>query len=341
MSCRFEGPGARGRGPGATTRAISLVAIAILVAVPQRTFSQNSPLVPGPRPLAPSYEPHRVFDTHRNQFIDFESLLVRLSRADLVFVGEQHDDPSTHRMQLAVLEGIARRRDSVVLALEMFERDVQPLLDRYLRGEMSEDSLLGSGRPWKRYATDYRPLVEFARERGWPVIASNVPRPLASLVARTGLPGLDTLAPDSRQHAAEQLDCPRDRYYERFVKAMGDVFAHGPTSNGDSTDAELRIRRMYEAQCLKDETMAESIARVWRPGRLVVHVNGAFHTDFGHGTAARAAGRLRAMGGSKPVVVAAVPAPDLDRLKPSRDDRKRGDFLLYVLAPAKRDSVPR
>src|SRR5438876_11268937 len=119
----------------------------LLWGLPPNLNAQGSSPVPSPQPLAPSYVPHRVYDTRHKQFIDFETLVSRVSAAGLVFVGEQHDDPATHRMELALLEGIARRRDSVVLALEMFERDVQPLLDAYLAGDSSEAELLRSGRP--------------------------------------------------------------------------------------------------------------------------------------------------------------------------------------------------
>src|ERR1041385_3936562 len=160
--------------------------------VASAAHSQTTHLAPQlPSSPAPSYTPHRVYDTHRKQFIDFESLVARIVAADVVFVGEEHDDPATHRMELALLEGIGRRRDSVVVALEMFERDVQPLLDRYLAGAATEAELLSASRPWKNYSGDYRPLVELARVRGWPVVASEVPRRLATLVAKTGLAGLD------------------------------------------------------------------------------------------------------------------------------------------------------
>ena len=110
-----------------------LAAAVFVVDLSAQAPPANSPAPQLPSSLAPSYTPHRVFDTRKKQFIDFETLASRLAAADLVFVGEQHNDPATHRMELAILEGIARRRDSVVLALEMWERDVQPLLDAYLR----------------------------------------------------------------------------------------------------------------------------------------------------------------------------------------------------------------
>ena len=67
---------------------------------------------------------------------------------------------STHRLERAILEGVARRRGSVTLAPEMFERDAQPSLDDYLAGRMSEPEFLKVSRPWPNYATDYRPLVD-------------------------------------------------------------------------------------------------------------------------------------------------------------------------------------
>ena len=316
-----------------------LTFIVLSLAFPARAIPQGSPASsPASGSTLPTYTPNRVYDTRHKRFIDFEGLVARLAAADLVFVGEQHDDPATHRMELAILEGIARRRDSVALSLEMFERDVQPLLDRYLAGQVPEDSLLAQGRPWKNYGTDYRPLVELARARGWPVVASNVPRPLAALVSRAGLAGLDTLPPGSRVQAAERLECPEDNYHERFVKAMGDLSSHGPAGSAPAEDPKIRIARMYQAQCVKDETMGESVAAMSGSGRLIVHYNGAFHTDFRLGTAERARRRLP---GAERIVVTAVPVPDLDRVSPSKEDRKRADYLLYVLAPAKPDSSTR
>ncbi len=301
-----------------------------------RMAAGGAPPAAAQAPAPSGYVPHRVYDTKKKEFIDFETLTARLAGADLVFVGEEHDDPATHRMELAILEGVARRRDSVVVALEMFERDVQPLLDRYLGGAAPEEELLKGGRPWKNYLADYRPLIELARVHHWPVVASNVPRSLASMVSRTGLPGLDTVPAAARANVAEVVSCPEDDYFEKFTAVMGDMAAHGPVAAPE--DPLARMKRMYEAQCVKDETMGESVARAWRPGRLVVHFNGAFHSDFHLGTAARA---LQRAPGARMVVVTALPTKELDQIKPSKEDRKRSDYLLYVLAPVKADSTAR
>src|ERR1051326_9294767 len=80
---------------------------------------------PPPPPLPPPPPPPPAPPPRHKRFTDFESMVADLGSADIVFIGEEHDDPATHRMELALLEGIGRRRDSVVVALEMFERDVQ------------------------------------------------------------------------------------------------------------------------------------------------------------------------------------------------------------------------
>lgn len=90
---------------------------------------------------------------------------------------------------------------------------------------------------------------------------------------------------------------------------------------------------IYEAQCVKDETMAESIGRARGNGApLVIHYNGAFHSDYGQGTAERTRRRLPH---SKVLVVSAIPAADLDAV-PGKPDRKIGEWLIYTLKPVKK-----
>ena len=101
----------------------------------------------------------------------------------------------------------------------MFERDVQNVVDRYLSGAITEAQFLQEARPWPRYATDYRALVELAKKEGWAVIAANVRR-LASEVAKSGQSALDRLTPEDRALIAREFQCPQDAYFERFAKAM-------------------------------------------------------------------------------------------------------------------------
>ena len=277
--------------------------------------------------------PQRVFDTRRGAFIDFESMVAALARADVVLVGEQHDDPNTHRLEYALVSGLRRRRIAPTVSLEMFERDVQDVIDRYLSGAITEEQLLKEARPWPRYATDYRSLVELAKAEGWPVVAANLPRRFASEIAKTGEASIDT-AVFGRSSAGGPGSPVPARCLFRPVHECDDRPLAGWRRQAAAPSDEQRAAtdRYYWAQCSKDETMAESIARAsearaGRPGP-VVHVTGAFHSDFGAGTAERTRRRLA---GKTVMVVSILPVSDLDTLAPAGDDLKRADFLVYTV----------
>ena len=276
----------------------------------------------------------RVYDTKAARFIAFDQLIDAASKADVVYFGEQHDDPATHSAEAAVLAALGARRGEVVVTLEMFERDVQPLLDQYLAGTISEKNFLDGSRPWERYSTDYRPMIELARVYGWPVIAGNVPRRIASAVAKKGLAALDTMSKVERSYAAAQNMCPKgdDPYFKKFAQTMtGHGAGGGPPTASDASAMAKMTDLFYEAQCVKDETMAESIANAmakW-PGRLVYQVDGAFHSDAGLGTASRVARRVPS---AKSVVLTGVPVADLSKADP-KEHLDRADYLLFTRAP--------
>jgi len=279
----------------------------------------------------------QVYDSQRGRVVGWSAMVDRLASADVVFLGEQHDDPATHAAELAVLASLGERRSAMVLSLEMFERDVQGALNDYLAGRRSEADFLAASRPWDRYATDYRPLVELARTRGWPVVAANVPRRLASGVSRRGLALLDTLNATDRGYTARDNQCPMgaDAYYVKFAATMqGHGAGGGPPTAADAAQMQAMTNRFYEAQCVKDEAMAEAIAAALeRGGRgtLVVHVNGAFHSDEGLGTAERVRRRVPS---AKVVVLSAVPVPDPQQAS-GEAHKAKGDFILLARAPRK------
>ena len=280
---------------------------------------------------AQSYVPHRVFNTAAGTFGDFESMAAALAKADVVFVGEQHDDPNTHRLELAILESLARRGRRAVVSLEMFERDVQEPLEHFLMGHTDEAEFLKASRPWPRYATDYKPLVDFAVSKNWPVVASNVPRPIASEVTKGGLDVLKSKSESDRRLFAADLKCPLEgEYFRRFGDAMGSHPA--PDASGD--EARRTLERYYASQCVKDETMAESIAQTFAATRgaagaaVIVHYNGAFHSDYRLGTAERT---IRRLPNANVVVVSVKPVADLDDITVTKEDERVGDFIVYAL----------
>lgn len=275
------------------------------------------------------YVPHRVYASGAGQFSDFEAMVDDLSRADIAAIGEQHDDPATHRLELAILEGLARRKRPVIVSLEMFERDVQATLDDYLASRISESQFLAVSRPWPRYNTDYRGLVELADRQAWRVVAGNVPRRIAADVGKSGSSALDTLSPADQALVASDRQCPvGDDYYKRFEHEMQQ---HPPAPGQDAASAKSMVEKFYYAQCLKDETMAESIARAvtsvqgTRP--LLVHYNGAFHSDYRSGVVPRVERRLA---GVRVRVVTMIPVESLETLD-APAQAARADYLVFTI----------
>jgi uncharacterized iron-regulated protein len=303
--------------PTSRSRVPSIVAATVLVLAATLVHAQTG------------YVPVRVYDSQTKQFTDFETLAAVAAKSDVVFVGEQHDDVNSHRLERALLEGLQRRRGDVALALEMFERDVQEPLAHFAMGHMEEAEFLGQARPWPQYARDYKPLVDFAIAHDWSVVAADVPRDIAAEVAKSGLEALKARPEAEKNWFAHDLQCaPEGRYFTRFREAMT-----GHDNPGPALDAAA-VSRYYASQCLKDETMAESIAQTYAAGSiggkrpLVVSINGTFHSDYGDGTAERTRRRLP---GKRVVVVTLIPVADLDAIKPDKETRARADYLVYTV----------
>ena len=218
----------------------------------------------------------RIFDA-KGRERELGSMLDELAKHDVVLLGETHLDDATHRFEHAVLEGLAKRRDGkVVLSMEMFERDVQGVLDRYLTAEIDESTFLAEARPWGNYRPDYRPLVETARARKLPVIAANTPRSLLRKAAQ-GAAGYSEARAEHPEWLPEQIFPASDDYWARVDRT---IRGHGPPGGGDRT---------YTVQNLWDNTMADSIvrARAAHDDHVVLHVVGAFHVEHHDGTAAQ------------------------------------------------------
>ena len=199
--------------------------------------------------------------------------------ADVVFFGEMHDDAVGHAIQAEAFRRIVAEygsKRSVVLSLEMFERDVQTVLDEYLGSLISEQHFMSSSRPWGNYATDYKPLVELAKEKKLPVIAANAPRRYVNMVSRGGRAKLDGLSEEAKEWLAPlPYGDPSPAYANKFKALMG-----------PSAEARMGIDNILASQSLWDATMAYWISRGLKEHKnaLVVHLNGGFHTEGRLGT---------------------------------------------------------
>ncbi|HZN40743.1 MAG TPA: ChaN family lipoprotein [Planctomycetota bacterium] len=291
------------------------------------SFAALTPPLPAQaRPLPPLDAATSVWDTAAAQPLGWSELLDRLAKVDVVFLGETHVDDTTHRVELHVLqELLARRPGKVVLSLEMFERDVQAVLDDYLQGRIDEPAFLAKARPWSNYRTAYRPLVEAAKAVGIPVVAANFPVGLRRKLAQGGKQTVDSLPEAERALMPADIFPASDAYWERVERAVRGHMGGG----GAGTPEE----RLYDAQNLWDNAMGDSVAKARAAHRecLVLHVAGGFHTAYRDGTVAQF---RRRCADASCATVAISPTPALHTVRAERD-KEVADFLVYAAALAR------
>jgi uncharacterized iron-regulated protein len=214
---------------------------------------------------------YQIFSGEKSKSIDFDKMIKGLKDADVIFFGENHNDPICHWLELQVLKVLGETTGKkVILGAEMFETDNQLLLDEYISGLIREDHFINESKAWDNYKTDYAPIINYAKSNGIPVVATNIPRRYANLVARSGLEGLDELQDEAKHYI---VPLPFEINYElsSYKEVSSMMGGHmGPHTNG--------INRMVNAQAIKDATMAHFISTNWEEGSVFYHLNGSFHS---------------------------------------------------------------
>ncbi|WP_333662241.1 ChaN family lipoprotein [Chishuiella changwenlii] len=200
--------------------------------------------------------------------VDFGKMISELSKYDVVLFGEHHNNAVNHWLQLETTKALYQKKNGqITLGAEMFERHQQEALTSYLTNKTDDKTFQSSTNLWQNYKTDYKPLVDFAKEKKLPFIATNVTRKFASYVSKNGLASLDTIADTDKKYIAKlpfEIDYDAPGYPE-MIKMMGD-------------HAGLRAKQFVAAQALKDVTMAESILLNQKSGNLFIHYNGDYHS---------------------------------------------------------------
>ncbi|MCG3863222.1 MULTISPECIES: ChaN family lipoprotein [unclassified Photobacterium] len=203
-------------------------------------------------------------------------LATELKNTDIILVGEWHSHPAAHLLQSQLFAALYQQNSQLTLSMEQFTRDKQAIVDQYLAGEIGERTLVAEGNAWPNYDSDYRPLVEFAKQNKLDVIAANAPKSIVRCISKKGPEYLKKLPSSERSWVAQSLTLDKDAYQTKFLSSMH----HGN---------EEQNLRMFAAQTAWDDTMAESMVTYLdaHPNKQIIHVAGRFHTMEGLGTASR------------------------------------------------------
>jgi uncharacterized iron-regulated protein len=257
--------------------------------------------------------------------VSAEQMHAAITDARIVFVGETHDNPAAHRLELQILKAMAERYPGKLsLGLEMFNTDQQEVLDQWVSGVLSEKDFLKSSLWYDNWRMDYayyRDILNYAREQRIPVIGLNATR---EMVKTVGMKPIDDLEAETRDQLPE-FDL-EDPYQKAMTAAIYADHGQGTTM----LEGFLRIQTLW------DETMAENIVRTLTdkgPDHHMVVMAGGNHISFGFGIPRRVYRRLPTsyiLVGSSELVVPEEKRDKLMDVDMPRFPMPPYDYLLYT-----------
>jgi uncharacterized iron-regulated protein len=210
---------------------------------------------------------YALFDKNGQQ-VHYAMMLEKALASDVVLFGELHNNPIAHWLQIELARDLFEQAGGgLTLGAEMFETDNQLMLDEYLGGLIAERNFMAEAKLWNNYETDYRPLVEFAREHQLRFIATNIPRRYAALVSREGFEGLENLDPEAKR-LIPPLPVPYDPELPGY-KAMLEMGGMPGHVN----------ENFPKAQAIKDATMAHFIYQNLIGDGIFLHFHGTYHSN--------------------------------------------------------------
>jgi uncharacterized iron-regulated protein len=203
----------------------------------------------------------------------YQRLLKDALECEVILFGETHDNPISHWLELQLAKDLFKvKKQDLIIGAEMYETDNQELIDKYFKGEITEDTFRKQARLWPNYGTDYRPLLEFARNTNVKLIATNIPRRYASMVFKQGFDAVRGLPDDERKLMAPlpieydpELDC-----YKKMLE-MEHMGQQNVSPN------------LPKSQAIKDATMAYFIKKNLAENNIFLHVNGSYHSEYYEG----------------------------------------------------------
>ena len=231
------------------------------------------PLLAAAQDIAQHY---KIYDVKNGRITTIDAIISHLNTENVLFFGEEHNDSIGHYLEAALFKKMAITYPSkITLTMEMFHTDIQPVINEYLKGIISEKNFIKEARAWNNYK-DYKPMIELAKANKLDVIGGNAAARYSNAVTRGGLVLLNQLPENSKAFFAPlPIDTATGRYHDKFIETLG-----GHSMGG---------MKVYQTQNFWDATMAWSIARYAKKNKdkKIFQVNGRFHSDEKLGTLAK------------------------------------------------------
>ncbi len=265
-----------------------LTFLILIVALPFFSLAQNDSV-----PTAD----YLIYATKKGKLVELDAIVKAAKKYHVVFFGEEHNDSIAHLLQYELFQGLYKKYETnTTLSMEMFDRDVQYILDEYLNGQIKASYFNKDSRKWKNYK-DYQPMVEFAKENKLKVIAANAPFRYTNIASRKGQEALAALSDYAKLAIAPLPYKTASGDYKAKLEAL---MSHSPAPKKDSLSTPSAPKKssmpkmsynIVLGQSLWDATMAYSVYQQLEkhPKSKILHLNGRFHTDERFGIVQRLA----------------------------------------------------
>jgi len=213
---------------------------------------------------------HRMLDLNQEKELLMAQALARLKENRIILVGERHSNKRHHRAQLSVIQALNEAGIQVAIGLEMFRKDSQPALDRWISGDIDEkrfEKIYYDN--WRYPWPVYRMIFEYARDYQVPLIGLNVPREITRQVSREGFKSLS----QKQKGKLAEVSCIVDQEYMNYIRKSFGGHAHG----------RLNFIYFCEAQLVWDSAMAVYALDYLKrnPDAVVVILTGTGHAQKG------------------------------------------------------------
>lgn len=201
----------------------------------------------------------------------------QMAQKQVVLLGERHDIAEIHRWQMHTAALLYAHNPNMVMGFEMFPASLQPVLDKWVAGELTVEEFLTEVdwyKVWGFPPEIYLPLFHFCRQNNIPMVGLNCYR---ELVTRVGKDGWDAV-PESERDGLT----PAARALPGYAE-----FLHGMVGGADSPMQNGVTQRFIRAQQTWDRAFAVNSAKAiekYGPNTLVVGIIGQGHLQYGFGT---------------------------------------------------------
>lgn len=224
----------------------------------------------------------QILRVRDRQWLDESALATAIAGSAVTYFGEQHQTAPVQALERWVMQKVLAAHADAGLAMEHFQADEQPVIDRYFAGEIDQATFEAQSQPWPEYATYWRALVEDARAAGRPMFALNVPKEvLGGLYAQFPAWPLDVFNGIPADHAlsgtipARPLAAWTDAYQDWFEPSY-DYATHGQAWGLSYEDA---LHYFTDLAQIRDETMAHWTAAALRETPHLFVVAGDWHVQ--------------------------------------------------------------